>query len=131
MIQVLLDTHVFLWAIGEPDALHPRLRDVLEDAETGVYVSAASVWEAAVKRKLGRLDVDPSVDLVGAIADSGFDELPISVRHAARSAELPDLHRDPFDRILVAQALEEGLLLATVDTAVKAYPDVRLAPGSG
>lgn len=130
MIQVLLDTHVFLWAIGEPDALRPRLRRLLEDADTDVYVSAASVWEAAVKRKLGRLDVDPSVDLVDAISESGFEELSISARHAARSADLPDIHRDPFDRMLIAQALEEDLLLATVDDKVTEYPGVRLAPGS-
>ncbi len=112
-----------LWALGDEDALSERGRRIVaEDAEE-VLVSAASIWEASIKQSIGRLEV--SGDLVEAAERAGFDELPIMARHAAAITDLPLHHRDPFDRMLVAQARVEGLTLATADELLAAY-DVSL-----
>ncbi|MGH2963528.1 MAG: type II toxin-antitoxin system VapC family toxin [Solirubrobacterales bacterium] len=122
-MRILLDTHVMLWALGDEDALSERGRRIVaEDAEE-VLVSAASIWEASIKQSIGRLEV--SGDLVEAAERAGFDELPIMARHAAAITDLPLHHRDPFDRMLVAQARVEGLTLATADELLAAY-DVSL-----
>ena len=121
-MRLLLDTHVFLWAVAGSSSLKPAIRRLIESADQ-VYVSAASIWEVAIKSRLGKIDADPEA-LVDAIAGSGFIELPVTAAHAAGVAALPPLHNDPFDRILLAQALAEPLRLLTADTALARYSDV-------
>ncbi len=120
-MRLLLDTHVFIWATTDDARLTSRARDLML-AATEVYVSAASIWEIAIKARLGKIAVDPE-DMVRAIATSGFRELPVSAMHAARVARLPQPadHKDPFDRLLVAQSMVEPLVLLTADPKVVAY----------
>lgn len=121
-MRVLLDTHVFLWAVGGSRRLGAPARRRIARAERA-YVSAASLWEIAIKAGLGKLDADPEA-LADAIEASGFAELPVTARHAAAVAALPALHGDPFDRLLVAQARTEPLILLTADERVAAYGDL-------
>ncbi|MDQ2822912.1 MAG: type II toxin-antitoxin system VapC family toxin [Pseudomonadota bacterium] len=121
-MRILLDTHIYLWWLQDHPHLSPAAR-VRIVAATDVYVSSASIWEASIKAGLGKLDVDID-QLVGEIANSGFQELPISARHAAMVTRLPDIHRDPFDRILVAQALCEPLRLLTADGILRGYSEL-------
>jgi len=118
-MRLLLDTHIFLWAAQDSSALKPATRRLMEEAEQ-VYVSAASIWEIAVKARLGRIDADTDA-LAGAIAASGFLELPVLAAHAAGVAKLPLHHADPFDRILIAQAIFEPLKLLTAEAALAEY----------
>ena len=122
-MRLLLDTHLLLWAAGEPDRLSARARTLMEDPGNDLVFSAASLWEITIKTGLGRADfqVDPHLLRRGLI-ENGYEELPITSQHALAVGQLPDVHRDPFDRILVAQATVEGLLLLTRDPLVKAYP---------
>jgi PIN domain nuclease of toxin-antitoxin system len=121
-VNVLLDTQIFLWFLADSRRLSTGARGEIEQAET-VFVSAASIWEAAVKIGLGKLDA-PAGDLVAAIAASGFAELPVRARHAIRVSVLPALHRDPFDRLLVAQAVDEALTLLTADATLAPYSEL-------
>ena len=121
-MRLLLDTHVFLWCVNDDKRLTKAARTLLSDAEA-IFVSSASIWEAAIKAKLGKLDVDVDA-LVPAIVDSGFLELPVSAQHAAAVGRLPDLHRDPFDRLLIAQAMREPLRFLTADDMLKGYSDL-------
>jgi len=121
-MRLLLDTHVFLWAVADSRALKAAARRQILAAEE-VYVSAASIWEIAIKARLGKLEGDP-VRLAQAIEESGFLELPVRAEHAARVAELPLHHADPFDRLLVAQAAAEPLLLLTGDAALARYGEL-------
>lgn len=116
-MNLLLDTHVLIWW-DEGRRLSAAARRAIADADD-VYVSAASAWEVAIKTALGRLR--PSRTVEQAVSDSGFRELPVSFRHAARVATLPRHHGDPFDRLLVAQAEEEGLVLVSRDPAFRPY----------
>lgn len=121
-MRILLDTHVYLWWLQD----HPKLSTAGRDkivAASEVYVSSASIWEATIKAGIGKLEVDIN-QLVAEIANSGFQELPISAKHAAMVAQLPDIHRDPFDRILVAQALCEPLRLLTADGILSGYSEL-------
>ncbi len=122
-MNLLLDTHVVIWW-DEGRRLSAQARRAIHEAGD-VYVSAASAWEVAIKTGLGRLK--PSRTVEQAAAESGFLELPVTFRHAARVAGLPPHHRDPFDRLLIAQAAEEGLLLVSRDPAFAAY-GVRVVP---
>jgi len=119
-VTLLLDTQIFLWYLADSKRLVPRARTAISGADR-VFVSAASIWEAAIKTALGKLTVVLD-DLVAGIAASGFSELPITALHAARVAALPDHHRDPFDRMLIAQALSEPLVLLTNDEILARYP---------
>jgi PIN domain nuclease of toxin-antitoxin system len=121
-MRVLLDTHVFLWAVSASPRLKIEARRLIEAAEV-VYVSAASIWEIAIKRRLGRISVDPE-ELVAAITESGFTELPVVAAHAARVAGLDLIHNDPFDRLLVAQALVEPVRLLTADAPLRQYSEL-------
>ena len=112
-MRLLLDTHIFLWAVQGNASLKPRVRRMMEEAEQ-IYVSAASIWEIAIKARLGKIEAS-AVDLVEAIEESGFLELPVRALHAVRVAELPLHHTDPFDRLLVAQVSQAGLQLLTAD----------------
>lgn len=122
-MNFLLDTHVLLWAISAPERLPESLRTDLDKRSNAVHFSAASIWEIAIKNGLGRADfqVDASAVRRGLL-ENGFDELAITGAHAAAVANLPDLHRDPFDRILVAQSQTEALTLLTRDATVAGYP---------
>lgn len=121
-MKVLLDTHVFLWAVAASRRLSAGTRALIADADE-VNVSAASIWEIAIKAGLGRIKGDPK-DLVDAIERSGFVELPVTAIHAASVARLPQHHRDPFDRLLVAQAMAEPLVLLTADEALLPYSEL-------
>lgn len=118
-MRVLLDTHVFLWALTDSPRLSPEARELLADARE-VYVSAASVWEIAIKSALGRIDADPG-EVVAAIQRSGFLELDVTARHAAGVAALPPYHNDPFDRLLLAQAIAEPLRFLSADALLPRY----------
>jgi len=122
-MKLLLDTHLLLWAAGEPDRLSVRARSLMEDQDNALVFSAASLWEITIKAGLGRADfqIDPHLLRRGLI-ENGYEELPVTGQHALAVGQLPDVHRDPFDRILVAQATVEGLLLLTHDPLVQAYP---------
>jgi PIN domain nuclease of toxin-antitoxin system len=113
MSRLLVDTHALLWWLTDDPALSPSARDAIADPVNEPFVSAASVWEIAVKRSLGKLTAPD--DLPDRIAEEGFPWLPISATHAWQVRELPLHHRDPFDRILVAQALIERLPIITTD----------------
>jgi PIN domain nuclease of toxin-antitoxin system len=118
----LLDTHLVLWAAGAPERLGSRASSLINDMSSGLMFSAAAIWEVATKSSLGRDDflADPRL-LRRGLLENGYTELAISSEHAAAVASLPDLHKDPFDRIQVAQARVEGLVLLTTDDAVAAY----------
>jgi PIN domain nuclease of toxin-antitoxin system len=118
-MRLLLDTHVFLWAVADSPSLTSEARRTIADADE-VYVSAASIWEVAIKAGLGKIQVDIG-QLAGAIGASGFVELPVTVAHAACVSELPHHHRDPFDRMLIAQAMTEPLVLLTADAMLPQY----------
>ena len=121
--MILLDTHVLLWAAATPARLPAALREELTDPARRVLFSVASLWEVTIKRALARpdFDVDPRALREGLRAN-GFEELPILAPHALAVADLPALHRDPFDRVLIAQATAEDATLVTADAAVAAYP---------
>jgi PIN domain nuclease of toxin-antitoxin system len=118
-MRLLLDTHAFLWwNFGDPK-LPQHLRDEIQSKQNAVFVSAVTVWEIAIKRASGKLSFGFPVGK--AIYGHGFNSLPISVEHAEWAGALPPLHRDPFDRLLVAQAQIEGLTLVTVDQQILLY----------
>jgi PIN domain nuclease of toxin-antitoxin system len=121
-MRLLLDTHVFLWAVAGSPHLKPATCRSIQSAER-VYVSAASIWEVAIKARLGKIKANPD-DLVAAIEASGFLELPVRAAHAAGVAALAPHHTDPFDRLLVAQAIAEPLRLLTADAVLARYSDV-------
>ncbi len=121
-MRLLLDTQVYLWYLADSRKLPASARREIAGAEE-VFVSAASIWEAAIKAGLGKLNAAAD-DLVAGIGASGFAELPVSARHAARVMTLPQHHRDPFDRLLVAQALHEPLHLLTADAALRRYSEL-------
>lgn len=124
-MRLLLDTHIFIWAVMDSRNLSKEARKMILDADD-VFVSAASIWEASIKAGLGKLDVD--VDrLVSEIELSGFHELPVRSVHAALARTLPEIHRDPFDRLLIAQAINEPLRLMTVDSHLAAYSNLVIA----
>jgi PIN domain nuclease of toxin-antitoxin system len=121
-LNLLLDTHLLLWAASEPERLSSKARTLLLDPSNQLLFSAASLWEISIKNGLERADfkVDPR-RLWRMLLVNGYRELPVSSEHTIAVNELPPLHKDPFDRILVAQARVEGLLLLTVDKAVAKY----------
>jgi PIN domain nuclease of toxin-antitoxin system len=123
-VNLLLDTHLLLWAAGEPEKLPAAARELFAGPENELVFSSASLWEIAIKHSLKRPDfrVDPR-RLWRLLLAHGYRELPVTGAHAVAVAGLPPLHKDPFDRILVAQAREEGLILLTVDERVAAYGD--------
>ena len=122
-MSFLLDTHLLLWAAGLPDRLPDVARTLLEDPGSEPVFSAASLWEVAIKNGLGRPDfrVDPRL-LRRGLLETGYTELPVTGTHAVTVDLLPPIHKDPFDRLLVAQAQIEGLTLFTVDPFVGRYP---------
>ena len=123
-MRLLLDTHIFLRAIAGSRELKIGVRRLIETADE-VYVSAASIWEIGIKSRLGKLRANP-VSCAAAIVESGFAELPVSALHAAGVAALENHHGDPFDRLLISQALAEPLRLVTADATLVRYSDVVL-----
>jgi PIN domain nuclease of toxin-antitoxin system len=121
MKRVLLDTHLLLWALGDPSRIPAAARRLIGEAE--IYVSASSIWEISIKAAIGKLTADPR-EVAAALAPAGFLELPVTGEHAARVASLPPIHRDPFDRLLVAQALTEPMRLLTTDKVLAGYGDI-------
>jgi PIN domain nuclease of toxin-antitoxin system len=120
-MRILIDTQIFIWAVLDSKYLGEQARSLMIDADE-IFVSAASIWEISIKTKLGKLEGEPE-QFVKAITKSGFQELAISVRHAVKVYNLPNYHRDPFDRMLIAQALSEPLLLLTADQTLGQYGD--------
>jgi PIN domain nuclease of toxin-antitoxin system len=122
-VKLLLDTHLLLWAAGQPGKLSAAARALLDDPAHTLMFSAASLWEITIKAGLGREDfqVDPRRMRRGLL-DNGYQELAITSAHAVAVEGLPPLHKDPFDRLLVAQAELEGVLLLTADEQVAQYP---------
>jgi PIN domain nuclease of toxin-antitoxin system len=122
-MRFLLDTHLVLWASGRPDRLPAAASDILNDAANALLFSVVSIWEAAIKHALKRDDFDNEpLQLRTGLLDSGYAELPITGPHAAAVANLPHIHRDPFDRLLIAQAIVEGITLLTADPLLARYP---------
>lgn len=126
-MRVLTDTHILLWALLLPARLDAACREVLESPEHRVYFSAVNIWEIAIKRALDRPDFDVEPEVIHhAALETGFHELPVSALHAAAVRHLPAHHRDPFDRLLIAQARTEPLLLMTDDPLISRYPVERI-----
>ncbi len=122
-MKFLLDTHVLLWAAGQPERLSAATRRLLNTPSHELLFSAASLWEIAIKKTLGREDfrVEPRL-LRRGLLDNGYVELPVTSQHAVGIDSLPPLHKDPFDRLLLSQALSEGVTLLTADEQLARYP---------
>jgi len=122
-MKLLLDTHLLLWAAGDAKQLPKAARKLIENLDNELLFSAASLWEIAIKRALGREDfrVEPRL-LRRALADNGYSELAITSEHVIGIDQLPSSHKDPFDRLLLAQALVEGITLLTSDAQLTSYP---------
>jgi PIN domain nuclease of toxin-antitoxin system len=121
-VRLLLDTHLLLWASSLPARLSATALALLNDRRNEPLFSAASIWEIAIKNALGREDfrVDPRL-LRRSLLDNGYSELPVTSEHAVAIDGLPPLHKDPFDRLLLAQALSEGIVLLTTDAQLARY----------
>ena len=118
-MRLLLDTHIFLWAIKNDRRLSKTTRMKILNA-TDVFISSASIWEAVIKTKLKKLDADIE-QIVESISESGFIELPITTNHAKAVSRLPDIHRDPFDRLLIGQAIVEKMTFVSKDSLFEPY----------
>jgi PIN domain nuclease of toxin-antitoxin system len=119
-MKLLADSCVLVWWLGGPESLLKEAREAIADPFNEVYFSAASVWELELKIRKGKLRMPG--DFAAVLAADGFMPLPVTVDHATRSSSLPAIHEDPFDRLLVAQAIAEGLVFVTRDTAIRQYP---------
>lgn len=119
-MRLLLDTHILLWALSDDRRLDKSARELLVDPQHEIFVSAASLWEIGIKASLGRIDIEMD-NLAAAIDDARFDPLPIDFSHAVAAGKLPFIHRDPFDRMLVAQAGLEELRIVTHDRIFERY----------
>ena len=127
-MKLLLDTHAFLWWVAASGELSRKSRSAVESARNECFVSVASGWEIAIKASLGKLRIEGALDrfLPEQLAANGFQPLAIDLKHAARVATLPFHHRDPFDRLLIAQALEEELAVVTADPVFAKYGVTRI-----
>ncbi len=125
-MRILLDTHCWLWLQTEPERLSDQQHELLSDAANEVFLSAASSWEIAIKWAIGKLPLPepPAAYIPGCMAQQGIIGLPVQHRHALRTATLPPIHQDPFDRVLLAQAELEVLHFLTADRKLAEYPDV-------
>jgi len=116
-VRLLLDTHILLWALAEDYKLSTAQREAIESAE--LFVSSVSIWEIGIKRALGKLEVPPGI--AAQARASGCNELAVNWKHADLAADLPRHHSDPFDRMLIAQSMSEGMVLCSADAKLKAY----------
>ena len=123
-MRVLIDTHIFLWWDRQLRSLSRPLRAAIADEANNIFVSAASIWELAIKRALGKLGFSRSI--VDAVSELGFEILPVTGSHAEHAGGLPRHHSDPFDRLLIAQAYLEGMVLGTQDQRMRPYGIVTL-----
>lgn len=122
-MKLLLDTHLLLWAAGRSDRLSADARALIQAEENQLFFSAASLWEIVIKRGLGREDFKVDARLLRrGLLDNGYSELPIGSEHVVAIEGLPPIHKDPFDRILLAQAQVEGITLVTADSTLVQYP---------
>jgi len=119
MQRILLDTHVLLWWLADAPQLGPRCKELITDRRNLIFVSAATTWEISIKIALNKLTAPEDMDSI--VEDEGFDKLPITLYHGQLAGTLPPLHRDPFDRMLIAQAQAEGLTLMTGDDHIAQY----------
>ena len=121
-MKLLLDTHILLWAAAEPEQLSTKAKTLIENPQNQLYFSAACLWEIAIKNKLGRADFKVDLPVLRRnLLDNGFEEIAINGAHTLALDTLPPIHKDPFDRILIAQANVEGITLMTADSAVVEY----------
>jgi PIN domain nuclease of toxin-antitoxin system len=122
-VKLLLDTHAFLWWIRDDEALGPRARKAITDQRNQCYLSMASCWEMAIKKSLGKLEIPEPVDgfVAEQVAENRFSILPIELRHVSHVSRLAFHHRDPFDRLLAAQAFDEGMSIASADRIFQRY----------
>ena len=118
-MNLLLDTHILLWWLDDNPLLTDKARDAISDTDNLVVVSAASIWEIRIKQALGKLEITP--DFYDVIKEQGFEMLSITSDHAFAVGDLPAHHRDPFDRIMIAQAKKESLTIVTFDAVFKKY----------
>jgi PIN domain nuclease of toxin-antitoxin system len=127
MMDILLDTHTFLWWSIQPEKLTPVVMQALQDPDNRIFFSAVSSWEAQIKIALGKLVLHESLRKIveREIVQNNWEVIPIMLYHIWRLEQLPPLHKDPFDRLLIAQALADNLILATRDPLICAYPDVK------
>ena len=118
-MKILLDTHVLVWALSSPERIKPKVQDLLVDTDNIVFVSIASLWELQIKKSLNKISLPD--DFISQLQENGFELLDINYKHIAKLDELPLIHRDPFDRMLVAQTIHENLLLVTNDLEIMKY----------
>lgn len=130
MKLLLLDTHVFLWWVLDDPRLGGKLRDSIADAANRVYLSAASTWEMVIKARLGKLALpdQPKAFIDRHLRENRFDPLPVTIEHTTSLASLPHIHRDPFDRMLIAQSIYEDMTLVTDDPVIQHYNVRTLSP---
>jgi PIN domain nuclease of toxin-antitoxin system len=122
-MKLLLDTHLLIWAAGFPERMSGEARELLADTDNELFFSAASLWEVAIKSGLGREDFSVDARLLRrGLLDNGYQELPVASEHAVAIDGLPPIHKDPFDRLLIAQSMVEGITLLTADEVVGRYP---------
>ncbi|CAA6811937.1 MAG: FIG00461460: hypothetical protein [uncultured Thiotrichaceae bacterium] len=121
-MRLLLDTHVVIWALSEPDRLSAKSKELIQSADQ-LFVSSASIWEMAIKESIGKLEIDLDATM-SELVGMGVTELPISWQHSKMVQELPHHHRDPFDRLLISQAICEPLILLTHDKILSEYTDL-------
>ena len=119
MRRLLIDTHVFLWWLSDDPQLGPKARDLISNPGNQVFVSAATAWEISIKKSIGKLDAPDDLDAIAE--EEGFEKLPISFFHGEHAGDLPRYHRDPFDRMLIAQSQTEGLEIITADKSIPKY----------
>ncbi len=119
-MNLLLDTHIALWWLADDPSLSEKVRSHIIDTGNAVFVSAVTVWEVAIKASIGKLQIDGS--WLDELMSDGFQQLPVKWSHAEGVRHLPMIHRDPFDRMLIAQAMEERLILVTADETIPTYP---------
>lgn len=126
-MNILLDTHVFLWWSLEPDKLPSKLIQKMSSPENSIFLSVASSWESQIKIGIGKLILSESLQTIidREIQNNDWKILPIHLKHTYRLGKLPPIHRDPFDRILIAQAMSEGLTIATKDSFIQSYKKVK------
>jgi len=127
-VRLLLDTHTLLWWLAGDQALSDAACEAIADPDNEVFISAASAWEIATKYRLGRLPGAALIaaDIAGAVASQGFTELPISIRDGQAAGRLPAVHKDPFDRMLIAQAITAGMVIVSNEALFNAYAVPRL-----
>ncbi len=119
MRKILIDTHVLLWWLSDDDSLGQTARQLMANPRNEIFVSSATSWEIAIKKKKGFLVAPDDID--GVVEDEGFSKLPITLFHGEQAGSLKEIHKDPFDRMLIAQAQSEGLELLTVDEIIPKY----------